>query len=93
MNELSEKETKLLDFIKTSIERITVKTIEEKLGKEYTGALGKLISKDLIEKKKDRTNADSYAGKKLIKYYVVKKIQSIPFDGIEDNVNLNNKEE
>lgn len=91
---LSEKEQKLYDFIQMS-ERPTVKLIEEQLGKEYVGALGKLISQNLIESKKDRASSDSYAGKKMIKYYVIKKKTEIITDKLiaEPFENQNKKEE
>jgi len=66
---LSEKETKLLDFIKTSEKPgVTIKIIELQLGKEYVGALGKLIGKELIEGKKRRVEGQL----KMIKHYTVK---------------------
>ena len=70
---LSEKELKLVKFINTSEQRVTVKVIEETLGKEYVGALGKLINGKLVEAKKDRQVDDrNKYGIKLVKYYVVK---------------------
>ncbi len=63
---LSEKEQTLLDFIKT--EDATIKIIELQLGKEYVGALGKLIGKDLIEGKKKKVEGQL----KMVKYYTVK---------------------
>ena len=63
---LSEKEQTLLDFIKT--EDATIKIIELQLGKEYVGALGKLIGKDLIEGKKKKVEGQA----KQVKYYTVK---------------------
>ncbi|KKL61362.1 hypothetical protein LCGC14_2196070 [marine sediment metagenome] len=69
---LSEKELKLLELITTLEQKVTVKVIEETLGKEYVGALGKLINSKLVEAKKDRASSDSYTGKKMIKYYVIK---------------------
>ncbi len=71
-NLLSEKEEKLLELITTLEQKVTVKVIEETLGKEYVGALGKLINSKLVEAKKDRASSDSYTGKKMIKYYVIK---------------------
>ena len=71
-NLLSEKELKLLELITTLEQKVTVKVIEETLGKEYVGALGKLINSKLVEAKKDRASSDSYTGKKMIKYYVIK---------------------
>jgi hypothetical protein len=68
--ELSDKENKLLELIKTSTEKVTVKLIEEKLGKQFVGGLGKLIGKELIEIKKDRGNSNY--GMKKIKYYRLK---------------------
>ena len=63
---LSEKEQTLLDFIKT--EDATIKIIEVRLGKEYVGALGKLIGKELIEGKKKKVEGQA----KMVKYYTVK---------------------
>ncbi len=63
---LSEKEQKLLDFITS--EDATIKIIELQLGKEYIGALGKLIGKDLIEGKKKKVEGQA----KMVKYYTVK---------------------
>lgn len=74
---LSEKEKKLFDFIKTSEEDATIALIELQLGKPYVGALGKLISKKLIEsaKKKGQGVLNSTYnpyGVKYIKYYKIK---------------------
>jgi len=69
---LSQKEQNLLNFIKTSKEKVTAKLIELQLGKDYLGAMGRLIGLKLIEIKKDRASGDSYAGKKMIKYYMIK---------------------
>ncbi len=63
---LSEKEQTLLDFIKT--EDATIKIIEVRLGKEYVGALGKLIGKELIEGKKKKVEGQA----KMVKHYTVK---------------------
>lgn len=74
---LSEKETKLLDFIKESKEKVTIAIIEEKLGKSYTGALGKLLNGDLIEGRKDKslTIPSGLYSTKLVKYYVIKEVK------------------
>lgn len=73
-NILSEKEQKLLDFIGTREADITIKLIETELGKEYTGAIGKLIQRDLIEKTKKKTEeASNPYGWKFVKVYIIKK--------------------
>lgn len=56
-NILSEKEQKLYDFIKKNVKDATIDAITKELGKEYIGAIGKLISKKLIKKDKKRGNA------------------------------------
>lgn len=79
-NILSEKEQKLYEFIKNANKNVTVKVIEEELGKEYTGAIGKLISCGKIEKTKKKSNEQSintspYASASTVKYikvYVIK---------------------
>ena len=69
---LSETEQKLLDFIK-NLKKVAIKTIETELGKNYTGALGKLLSKELIESFKERTTEiHNIYGTKMIKYYRIK---------------------
>jgi len=80
-NLFSEKEQKLLDFIKTSEEDVTIGLIETQLGKEYVGALGKLINKEIVEsdKKKKETGIfnstyNNYSTK-WIKYYKIKEEQ------------------
>ncbi len=66
---LSEKEQTLLDFIKTSEQPgTTIGIIELQLGKEYVGALGKLIGKDLIEGKKKKVEGQL----KMVKHYTEK---------------------
>ena len=77
-NLFSEKEQKLLDFIKTSEEDVTIGLIETQLGKEYVGALGKLIGQGIVEsdkKKKEtgifNTTYNTYSTK-WIKYYKIK---------------------
>ena len=69
---LSIKEDTLHAFILTSKEKVTVKLIEEHLGKEYTGALGKLLSKELIESKKYRAQFNPLSPTKMTKYYAIK---------------------
>ena len=75
---VSEKEIKLYDFINNSTELVTVALIEEKLGKEYIGALGKLLGAKKIEKRKKRqgnskpnTNLQYQTLPKQVKYYVI----------------------
>lgn len=74
MDELifSEKEQTLLDFIKEKGE-VTVKQIEEGLSASHTGALGKLLGKDLIISDKKRPNDASSS--KYIKYYKIKEVK------------------
>lgn len=75
-NLLSGKELRLLELIKTSEEKVTVKFIEITLGKEYIGALGRLIGNKLVEGRKDRqVDERNKYGARLIKYYVVKEIK------------------
>jgi len=90
---LSDKEKKLLEYIKiTTTEltiplKVTVKTIEEDLGKPYIGALGKLLNSGLIEAKKDKQEVDTSInkyGSKLIKHYVIKD-NTIGGDGVVIN--------
>ncbi len=72
--ELSEKEIKLLELIKAStVEKVTIKLIENIIGKEYIGALGKLLGKELIESKKYREQFNPLCPTKMTKYYAVKK--------------------
>ena len=79
---LSEKEKQLLNFIKERKE-VTIEQIESKLSTAHTGALGKLMSNELIESKKKResneeeTNIVNSAGynlysRKMTKYYMLK---------------------
>lgn len=70
--ELSKREKELYDFIKSTEELATVDVIKEKLSTKHVGALGILMSKDLIEKKKKRPENDEWEVKKMIRYYVVK---------------------
>lgn len=73
----SEKEEKLVNFIKNSKENfITPKLIEEQLGSKYIGAIGKLIQKGIIEKtsKVQETEFPKFA--KRIKGYSIKKLDS-----------------
>ncbi|KKN82772.1 hypothetical protein LCGC14_0305960 [marine sediment metagenome] len=69
---LSVTEAELLDFIKASEDKVTIKLIEEKLGKSFTGALGKLLGKELIESKKYREDFSPLSPTKMIKYYAIK---------------------
>ena len=74
---LSEKEQKLLDFIKSN-EDVTIKLIELQLGTTYVGALGKLMGYDLIKSEKrnlTEKTEDKYLnkyGKKWTKCYFVR---------------------
>lgn len=72
---LSEKEQKLLDYITTRKENITAELIEVELGKEYLGAIGRLIQQELIyaEKKRiDEFNPLNKYGYKYTKCYMIK---------------------
>ena len=70
---LSDKEQKLLDFIKSKETSITVETIEKELGRKYLGALGKLMQNELIESGKKRTECPSNPyGIKFVKYFGIK---------------------
>jgi len=80
INELSPHEQKLYDFIKISKEDVTIKIIEEKLGKKYVGCLGKLLGKKMI--KKDKKKKETIVNKsgfgnpysvKYIKFYSIEK--------------------
>ena len=71
---LSEKELKLYDFIKNSEDFVTPKLIEEILGTEYLGAIGKLTREGFIEKTKKQIETDSNPfGRRFIKGFVIKK--------------------
>ena len=65
---LSDTEEYLYNFIKDSEELVTIKLIEEELSKNHTGALGKLLSLGLIEKRKKKSDSV----KKSIRYYAIK---------------------
>ena len=74
---LSEKEQKLYNVIKNTEFDVTIKIIEEQLGKEYIGALGKLLHLGLIrsEKRKIKVPINELANQylqKWIKCYFVK---------------------
>ena len=71
---LSEKEVALYNFILKSEDFVTSKLIEEMLGTEYLGAIGKLTRKGFIEKTKKRlTNESNPYEMKIIKGFVIKK--------------------
>jgi len=73
---LSEKEEKLLDYIKTRKENITSELIKVELGEEYLGAIGKLIRYELIYSEKKKLDVDSTLnryGFKYTKCYMIKK--------------------
>lgn len=67
---LSDKENKLLDFIKNSEVDVTIKVIEDQLGVSYVGALGKILNLGLIESKKKQLEIEY--GHEWIKCYFVK---------------------
>lgn len=75
---LSEKEQRLLDFIKNSEVDVTIKIIEKELGFSFVGALGKLLNIDLVKSGKRNVKikinelANQYL-QKWIKVYFVKK--------------------
>ena len=72
MQELSDKEQKLFEFIKEK-SGVDVKSIEKELGLPFVGALGKLLQKNLIESNKIRKNdTGSRYGVKFVKCYRVK---------------------
>ena len=76
---LSDKEQKLLEFIKNSEDDVTIGLIEVLLGNTYVGALGKLISNDLIKSEKRdleaSTNKDlNPYGHKWIKVFKIKEV-------------------
>ncbi len=70
MGNLSEKEQKLLDFIKGSEDRVSAELIKTKLGETYVGALGRLIGHKLVEGVKERGDGVSI---KYVKYYSIVK--------------------
>jgi len=69
MTNFSEKEQKVLDFIKEK-KKVTIKQIEKDLGQSYTGGIGKLIQAGLVEKKKKKTG-EGYS-MKTVQYYIYK---------------------
>jgi len=70
---LSEKEIKIYKFIKDNTGFVTVKLVEEQLGSEYLGAIGKLIREGIIEKTKKRLeNVTNPYGRKMIKGFIIK---------------------
>jgi len=76
---LSAKETSLYNYIKSETinqkRDVTVKSIERSLGKEYLGAIGKLIQYELIYSEKKRLEVDtvdSRYGYKYTKCYFIK---------------------
>ncbi len=74
---LSLKELKLVLFIQSSKERVTIKIIEEKLGKEYTGAIGRLIGNGLVESLKHREQYNPLCPTRMTKYYAIKGEQNL----------------
>lgn len=74
--ELSERESELYELIKNSTELVTIEVIKSKLSEKHIGALGKLSSENMIEKKKQRSDqAESFGtlyAKKMVKYYAIK---------------------
>ncbi len=71
---LSDKEQALLDFIKEKVE-VTIKQIEEGLSASHTGALGRLLGKELIVSGKKRGHDPrNVYGVKYIKYYKIKEV-------------------
>lgn len=83
------KEQELYNLIADSTELVTVKVIEEKLGKEYIGALGKLLASKKIEKRKQRqenvkrdVNLQYQTLPKQVKYYAISNID-IPDEDVK----------
>jgi len=79
---LSDKEQTLLDFIKEKGE-VTIKQIEEGLSVSHTGALGRLLNKELIVSDKKRNSTSQLLGgdsnynkysHKMVKYYKIKEV-------------------
>ncbi len=70
LNALSEKEKALYDLINNYEGKVTNEVIKENLSEKHVGALGKLVSKGLVEKKK--TKPDWNKGIKSKKYYRLK---------------------
>jgi len=70
--DLSDKEKKLLEVIKTTTEDVTCEFIKQQLGEPYLGAIGKLLRYELIkvEKKRIETKYNQF-GMKMIKCYVI----------------------
>lgn len=67
---LSEKETKLLDFIKEHDgQLITVDSIRNDIGDEYVGGLGRLVQNGLITKTKQHIGT----APRMVKCYSIKK--------------------
>lgn len=62
-----DKADKLYDFIKNSKEFVTVDFIADKLGKNYLGALGKLLASKRIEKVKEKP-VESYTDGRFAKH-------------------------
>lgn len=65
----SEKEQKLLDFIKSKA-KVTVKEIQLQLGEKAVGGIGKLLQAEVIEKKKLKVG-EGY-GVKMVIHYLIK---------------------
>ncbi len=84
-NKLSATEQKLLDFIAASKERVTVDVIKGKLGNQYVGAIGRLVSTGKVESKKEFVDSDANPafGKRKMKFYVIKREEPNDDAGIE----------
>ena len=96
--ELSKKEEPIIDLIKAR-GGVTIKELEETLGKNSTGNLGKLIQRGLIEKRKVKVG-EGYNTKYVAHYFI--KEEENPKDTIwpatpekikEGDVGSNKKEE
>lgn len=71
---LSEKENKLLEFIKNSIKEVSAIVIKDELGESYLGVLGRLVKLDMVEKvTKYQGDVSNPYGRTRIKCYVIKK--------------------
>jgi len=66
--ELSKKEEPIIDLIKAR-GGVTIKELEETLGKNSTGSLGKLIQRGLIEKRKVKVG-EGYNTKYVAHYFI-----------------------
>ncbi len=84
-NKLSKKEQELLDLITTSEERVTVDVIKGKLGNQYVGAIGRLVSMGKVDSKKEFVDSDANPafGKRKMKFYVIKQEEPNDDAGIE----------